>query len=126
MVEELRVHAAQPTALFGDECSPQPDGRAEIGEVVRRDPRFGQVAREEQISQQSRVGTIGLRASLRATPSPCLGRLGEMGLHASSSQLLDDEAPPGRALERKGGALSSECREERTHLVARRGADHAA
>jgi hypothetical protein len=79
---------------------PQPNSRAEIEDVIGRDPRLRESLDHQQLPQMPGVRAIALRALLRPPQVGGLRRFGEMHLGADPAQLLDHEPPAGRRLER--------------------------
>src|SRR5438046_4696470 len=100
----------------------QPDLGAQIEQVVGRDPRLGQPA-DHQLTQMPGVGAIGLGALLRPAAGRGLGRLGEVDVGADRAQLLDDELPTGRRLQRHLELLAGEPGQTTPDLLAIRGSD---
>ena len=85
----------------------------------RRDPRLRQLAREQQPQLQIAVGVVGFRAPLAATLGRRLRRVGQMRPIPGALDLLNNEAPAGRALERELDFMTGELRQPRTHIDAR-------
>jgi hypothetical protein len=69
------------------------------------------------------VGAVGLGAPLVPAPRRGLGRLSEMGRRSDRVQLLDDEAPARRRLQRHLERLTGEAPEKPAHVVAVRRRD---
>jgi len=76
------------------------------------------VTDHQQLAQLTRVGAVGLGALLVAAPRGGVGRLGQVDLGADRAQLLDDEPPPGRRLQRRLEPLANEPRQEPADLLA--------
>jgi hypothetical protein len=55
------MNALLPLAALVDERVAQPDTRAQIEDVIRRDPGLRQATDHHQLAQQPGIGTIGLR-----------------------------------------------------------------
>ena len=118
VVIEDRVDALLPLAALIDEAVTQPDPRAQIEQVLRRDVGLRQPPRHQQLAQVPRVGPVGLRALLVALQRARLGRLGQMRLGADRGQLLDHEPPAGRGLQRDLELLAGKARQEPSHAIA--------
>ena len=99
MVIEDRLDALLPLAALVRERVPQPHPRAQIEEMVRRDPRLGQPSDHQQLAHVARIGAVALGALLVPTPGSGLSRLRQMHDRANTSQLLGHEAPAGRRLQ---------------------------
>ena len=121
------MDALLPGPALVHEVDVRPAQGAHLEHVVGRDPRLGQPALVKQLAQQARVGAVGLGPLLAAAQGCCVGRLSEMGLHAGSDQLLDDEPPAGAALERDRhvGPVSEALDQPAPQVGARRRADLA-
>ena len=78
VVIEHRLDALLPLAALLDERVAQPDPRAQVEQVLGRDPRFRQPADHQQLTQVARVGAIALGALLGPATRGGLGRLGQM------------------------------------------------
>ncbi len=100
MVIQRRLEPLLPLRALLRERVPQPDPRTQIKDVIRRDPRLRQPLDHQQLTQMPGVRTIILRALLRTAQPSGLGRLGQMHDRPDPAQLLDQEAPAGRRLER--------------------------
>lgn len=108
MVEELGVDALLPGPALVHEIDVEAPEGADLEDVGRRHPGLGEALGAQELSEQTGVGTVRLRPLLAAPLGGGVRRLGEMGVHASGDQLLDDEPPPGAALdgERHVGAVA--------------------
>jgi hypothetical protein len=78
----------------------QPHPRAQIKDVIRRDPRLRQPPGRQQLAMMPSISAIGLRALLVPTPRRGLRRLSQMRHRTHRPQLLDKEPPAGRRLQR--------------------------
>jgi hypothetical protein len=94
--------------------------RAQIEQVLGRDPRFGQPADHQQLAQVARVGAIALGALLGPTTRGRLGRLGQMHPRADRPELLHDEPPARRGLQRDLELPAAETLGEPPHAGAMR------
>jgi len=90
----------------------KPHAGAQVEQVRGRDPRFGQPADHQQLAQVAGVGAVALGALLGPAPRGGLGRLGEMHARADRPELLDDEPPARRRLQRHFEILAAEARGE--------------
>jgi hypothetical protein len=96
VVIEDRLDALLPlTTLMGQRVA-QPDLRAEIQQVIRRDPRLRQPIDHQQLPNVPGVRTIALRALLIPATGGGLRRLGQVHNRADRRQLIGDEPPAGR------------------------------
>jgi hypothetical protein len=118
VVIEHGLHALLPLAALIDQRVAQPDAGAQIEQVLGRDPRFGQPADHQQLAQVARVGAIALGALLGPAPRGGLGRLGQMDARADRAELLDDEPPARRRLQRHLKLLAAKARGEPSHARA--------
>ena len=64
MVIEHRLDPLLPLAALLDQRVTQPDPRAQIEDVIGRDPRLRQPPEQQQLAQMPRVGTVVLGALL--------------------------------------------------------------
>jgi hypothetical protein len=126
LVEELRVDALLPGAALIDQRLAQTHQRAQLEDVRRRDPRLRQFAGEQEPQLQITVRVVGLRPSLAPPPRGRLSRVGQMCAVAGALDLLDDEPPAGRPLDRELGPTVGELSQPGTHLGARGGRDPTA
>src|SRR4051794_7885823 len=67
------------------------------------------------------VGAVGLGSLLVAPPRGGLGPLGQVNPRADLTQLLDDEPPAGRRLQRRLELLAGEVLQEVADVIAVRG-----
>ena len=118
VVVEHRLDPLLPLATLMRERVPRADPRAQIEDVLGRDPRLRQPVDHQQLAQMPGVRTIGLRALLVALAGARLRRLGQMHLRADPAQLLDHEPPPGRRLQRHLELLAGETLKEPAHAGA--------
>ncbi len=79
---------------------PRSDPSPEIEDVRRWDPRLRQPADQEQLTQMSGIGPVGLRALLLTLQRGRLRRLGQVHLSADTLELLDHEPPTRRRFQR--------------------------
>jgi hypothetical protein len=118
MVIEHRLDALLPLAALIDERVAQPDTRAQVEQVLGRDPRLRQPADHQQLAQVPGVGAIALGALLGPPTRRGLGRLGQMHPRPDRLQLLDHEPPAGRRLQRDLELLAAEAAGEPPHAIA--------
>jgi hypothetical protein len=78
VVVEHRMNPLLPLAALVDQRVAQPNPRAQIEDVIGRDPRLRQATDPHQLAQQPGVSAIGLRALLASPPRGGLRRLGQM------------------------------------------------
>ena len=123
VVIEDGLDALLPLAALSDEGVAQADLGAQIEQVVGRNPRLGQPADHHQLAQVAGVGAVGLGALLGAAPRGRFGRLGAVHLRPDRAQLLDDEAPPGRGLQRRLESPAGELGQEPADVGALGGRD---
>ena len=100
VVIEHGLHALLPLAALIDQGVAQPDAGAQVEQVRRRDPRLGQPADHHKLAQAAPVSAVALGRLLGLAPRGGLGRLGEMHARADRAELLDDEPPARRRLQR--------------------------
>jgi hypothetical protein len=74
--------------------------RAQVDEMLRRDPRLRPPADHQQLPQMAGVGAVALGALLGAAARRRLGRLGQVYPRADRLELLDHEPPARRRLQR--------------------------
>jgi hypothetical protein len=115
VVVEHRLDPLLPLGPLMRERMTQAHPAAQIQDVSRRDPRFGQPPDQEQLAQMPRVCPVGLGALALALQPAGLGRLGEMHLGANSLELLREEPPAGRGLQRDLEILTGETLKELPH-----------
>ena len=115
VVIEHRLDALLPLAALRDERVPQPHPRAQIEDVIGRDPRLRQPSDHHQLAQMPRVGAIVLGALLVPAARRGLRRLGQMHRRADAPQLLDDEPPARRRLQRHLELAPAEALQEPPH-----------
>jgi hypothetical protein len=96
----------------------QPDQCTQIKQMIGRDPGLRQPADHQQLAQQPGVRTVGLGALLAPAPLSSLSRLSQVRTGPDRVQLLDDEAPARRRLERHLELLATEPRKEPSHALA--------
>ena len=123
VVVEDRVDALLPLAALVDQRVTQPDPRAEIQQVIGRNPGLRQPADHQQLAQVAGVGAIGLGALLGAAPRARLGRLGQMHHGADRAQLLGQEPPTGCGLKRGLDPRPVKAMQKPSHALAVRGRD---
>ena len=98
--------------MLVDQRVPQPHPRAEVEDVIGRDPRLRHSPRQQQLAQMPRVGAVALGTLLVAAQRRRLSRLGEMHSRPRRPQLLDQESPAGRRLGRDLQLLAGELRQK--------------
>jgi hypothetical protein len=108
VVIEDRLDALLSLAALMRQRASQPDLRAKIEQMRRRDPGLRQPPDHHQLADVTRVGAIALGALLVAAPSSGLRRLGEMHDRAGRCELTGDKPPPGRRLQRDLELLTTE------------------
>src|SRR5262245_36638626 len=106
VVKELRLDAMLPGGALVEQGLAQPDQSAQLLDVRGWDPGLRRAARLQQLPQQAGIGPVGLGATLTATQSAGVCRLGEVCLDAAGLQLFDDEPPAGGGLQCEGGLWS--------------------
>ena len=121
VVIQGRLDPLLPLAALLRQRVPQPDPRAEIEDVIRRDPRLRQPLDHQQLPQMPGVRTITLRPLLRPAQASRLRRLGQMHQGTDPPQLLDHEPPAGRRLERHLQLPRAETRQPPPNMRAIRG-----
>jgi hypothetical protein len=99
----------------------QPDPRAQVEQVLGRDPRFRQPADHQQLTQVARIGAIAFGALLGPATRGGLGRLGQMHPRTDRRELLDHEPPTRRRLQRHLELQIAEALGEPPHPGAMRG-----
>ena len=117
MVVEHRLDPLLPLAPLVRKRVPRTDPRAQIEDVLGRDPRLRQPRSSAAHADASRPRGRSSRASC----CPCsarLRRLGQMHLRADAAQLLDHEPPAGRRLQRHLELLAGETLNEPAHASA--------
>ena len=119
---EHRLSSLLPLTALIDQRVAQPDPCAQIKDMPGRDPRLRQPLDHQQLTQMPRVRAIVLGALLITPPRARLRRLREMHHSTHRAQLLDDEPPPSRRLQRHIELLAAEALQELTHArtVSRR------
>ena len=122
-MEQLRLETLLPGGALIDQRLAHPHPCPQLEDLGRRDPRLGQLAREQQPELQITVGVVGLGAPLAPASGRRLSRIGQMGAVAGPLDLLDHEPPAGRALERELSLTAGELRQPGTHLGPRRRRD---
>src|SRR5437667_4654720 len=123
---QLCLQPLLPGRALIDQQLARPHAGAQLEYVRRRDPRFRQLAGEQQLQLQVTVGVVGLRPPLASSLARRLGRVGEMRRVAGLLDLLDDEAPARRPLQHKLGLTTRELLKPLAHRSSRRGHDPAA
>jgi hypothetical protein len=93
------MDALHPGGVLGPQVVVGLQERPVLQDVRRRDPAFRQPARGQQRLQVPGAGLAGLGMPLAAAQRGGVGRLGQMRLQASGSQLLRDITPPGAPLD---------------------------
>ena len=111
---EHRLDPLLPPRVLLDQRVTQPHLRPQIEDVIGRNPRLRQPPGQQQLAMMAGVRAIAHRALLAPPPGRGLRRLGQMHDRAHGPQLLDQEPPAGRRLERH---LS---REQAAHRLRRR------
>jgi len=101
-----------PLAALVRKRVPRTDPRAQIEDVLGRDPRLWQPVDHQQLSQMPGVRAVGLRPLLAALPGAGLRGLGQMHLRGDLAELLDHEPPPCRRLQRNLELLVVKARQE--------------
>src|SRR6266540_2368335 len=125
LVKELRGQPQLPGAALVDERLARPHPRAQLDDVRRRDPRLGQLPRQEQLQLQVAVGPVGLRAPLAPPLRGRLRRVGEMRDVPGPLDLLDHVPPAGRPLKRKLRLTAAEALQPLAQRLAVRRAEPA-
>jgi hypothetical protein len=117
VVIEHRTDALLPLAALIDKRVTQPDLRAQIQDVVGRDPRLRQPPDHQQLPQMLRISAVALGSLLLATQRTRLRRLTQMNAGPNQAQLLNDEPPARRRLERNIELLTGEPAKKTTDTV---------
>jgi hypothetical protein len=125
LVERLRLQPLLPAGALVDQCLAQPHGHAQLQDLRRRDPGLRQLPHRKQ-PQQVAISAVGLRPPLAPALGCRLRRIGEMSAMPRPLDLLDDESPARRRLERKLHIDTVEPRQPRAHRHASRRTDPAA
>jgi hypothetical protein len=115
VVVEHRVNSLLPLAALIDQRMPQAHARAQVEDVLGRDPRLRQPVDHQQLAQMPGVRPIGLGALLSPPPRGGLRRLGQTHLGADSAQLLDHKAPARGRLQRHLEPVFAEAAKESPH-----------
>jgi hypothetical protein len=102
---------------------PQPDPRAQIEQVIGRDPRLRHSREHQQLAQMPRVRAVTLGALLVPAPRRRLRRLGQMHARADRAQLLHHKPPAGRRLQRHLRLATAEAIQEPRHRFTMRRRD---
>ena len=118
VVIQRRLDPLLPLAALLRQRVPQPHPRAQIQDVLGRDPRLRQPLEHQQLPQMPSIRAITLRALLRPPQARGLRRLGQMYLRADPAQLLDHEPPASRRLQRHLEIPATEPRQELPHRSA--------
>jgi hypothetical protein len=118
VVIEHRLDALLPLASLLRQRVPQPDPRAQIQDVIRRNPRLGQPTDHHQLAQIPRVTAIVLRTLLVPPPRRGLRRLGQVHHGTHPAQLLDHEPPARRRFQRDLEPVAAEALKELAHTRA--------
>jgi hypothetical protein len=92
--------------------------RAQIEQVIGRDPRLRHAREHQQLAQMPGIRAIALGALLVAAPRGGLRRLGQMHPGADRAQLLDHEPPARRRLQRHLQLAAAEALQEPPHRLA--------
>jgi hypothetical protein len=108
VVVEHGLDPLLPLAALVGERMPRPDPRAQIEDVLGRDPRLRQPVDHQQLAQMPGIRAAGHRALLFALAGTGLRRLSQVHLRADSAKLLDHEPPPRRRLQRNFELLTRE------------------
>jgi len=103
LVVQLGLESLLPLDALIDEGLAKPHQGAQLQDVRRRDPALRKAALEQQVHHQLAVGVVGLGSPLGASPLAQLGGIGQVSGEAPPLDLLHDEAPAGRSLEREVG-----------------------
>src|SRR3954447_2226391 len=77
-----------------------------------------EISRSRKRRRTARACAVGLGALLVAAPRGGVGRLGQVDLGADRAELLDDDPPPGRRLQRRLEPLANEPRQQPADLLA--------
>jgi hypothetical protein len=118
VVKQHGVDALQPLGALTNECLAQPDLRAQIQNVRRRDPRLRQAVCMSS-SRSSRASSLSVFARrLRFLTHPRLRRLGEARLDADTDAFLGDEPPARHRLNRDDRFVRRQPRQQRAHRSA--------
>jgi hypothetical protein len=86
----------------------QPYLGAEVSDVGGWDPGLGQRPAQQQVTQVTGVGPVGLGPPLGAAQGAGVGRLGQLGAKPGAHDLLGDIPPAGRAFKGEVGLLPSQ------------------
>jgi hypothetical protein len=87
-VVEHRLDALLPLAALLGQRVAQPDPRAQVQDVIGREPRLRHPREHHQLAHMPGVGAVGLGALLRAAQVARLGGLGQVRPGADRAQLL--------------------------------------
>jgi hypothetical protein len=118
VVKQLRVDSLQPGGALLDQRAAQAHQRAQLEDLLGRDPRLRHAPLLEQLAQMLRVGAVGLGPALGAAQDLGLRRLGQVHLGPDGLQLLHHEAPTRRRLERGLEPLAVELAHEVAKALA--------
>jgi hypothetical protein len=120
VVVEHRTDALLPLAALIDQRVTQPDLRTQVKQVIGRNPRLRQPPDHQQLPQMLRISPVTLRPLLLPAQRARLRRLSQMHLGAHATQLLNDEPPARRRLERHLELLASKPSEKPPHAFTMR------
>jgi len=124
LVKQVRLQPLLPGRALVDQRLAQPHPRAQLQDLRRRDPRLRKLPRRQQPQQQVAVGAVGLRAPLAPALGGRLGRIRQVRPMTGAHDLLGDEPPARRPLEREMHIVPRvEARQPLTHRLASRGSD---
>lgn len=115
VVVEHRADALLPLAALVDKGVTQPHPRAQIEQMIGRDPRLRQPPVHQQLPQMPGVSAVGLGPLLLPAQRARLRRLAQMHPRANATQLLAHEAPARRRLQRHLELQARESLQEPPH-----------
>jgi hypothetical protein len=115
MVIQRRLDPLLPLRALLRKRVPQANPRAEVEDVIGRDPRLRQPPDHQQLPQMPGVRAIALRALLRPPQVGGLRRLRKMHHRADAPELLDHEPPARRRLQRDLKLPAAETRQPLPH-----------
>jgi hypothetical protein len=117
MVVEHRTDALLPLAALINQRVAQPDLRAQIKQMVGRDPRLRQPPDHQQLPQMPGVRPVGLRPLLVPAQRARRRRLTKMHPRTHTSKLLNHKPPARRRLKRDLELLTCEPAQKPPHAV---------
>src|ERR1019366_2720009 len=117
VVVEHGTDALLPLAALIDERVTQPHLRAQVKDVIGWDPRLRQPPDHQQLPQMLRISAVALGSLLVAAQRARLGRLSQMHTRVDAPQLLNDEPPARRRLERHLKLSAREPTKKATHAL---------